>query len=677
MKKKLLLLFLNVLLLTGYGQKPADKIAGKKSKLSAASADSTRVRLFTEIASDYRFTNTDSALHYANNAIELSRSIRFTAGEANALTIKGFILLEMGDIPQALQSQFIAAGIQQETSDTGSEAALTLNMIGNIYMEIGDFSKAVSYYRASKNLFAKINKTGMVNNELSNIGNVYEMMGLLDSSKMYQQKVYDFSKTNTYRGTGTIVYGEMRERLGNVEARLGNYDTALMHYRFGILESITDSDLRNLAANYLHIARLFRTLQQYDSSFYYAKKAIETGKKVSQKKTIYEASGLLTSLFKLKNQPDSALVYAELSTAVKDSLYGQKTFQKLQLIILNEQQRQQQLQEEKDKLQYRFRMTALLATLGAFLLIAIILWRNNQRQKKANRLLNKQKELISSQRNDLEKTIDQLKTTQAQLIHSEKMASMGELTAGIAHEIQNPLNFVNNFSEVNAELIPEMKDALAKGNLEEAKKIADDIHTNEQKIVFHGKRADAIVKGMLQHSRSSNGVKEPTDINRMADEYLRLAYHGLRAKDKSFHATMKTDFDDTIGNISILPQDMGRVLLNLITNAFYAVTEKKKMHPANYDPTVVVSTRSITLPSGRGVAVSVNDNGMGIPPKILDKIYQPFFTTKPAGEGTGLGLSMSYTIITKGHGGELKVDTKEGAYTTFTLVLPIESKAAV
>ena len=280
----------------------------------------------------------------------------------------------------------------------------------------------------------------------------------------------------------------------------------------------------------------------------------------------------------------------------------------------------------------------------------------------------------------LESTLTNLKSTQSQLIQAEKMASLGELTAGIAHEIQNPLNFVNNFSEVSNELIDEMKTEFKKGDTQEGFAIADDIKQNLEKILHHGKRADAIVKGMLQHSRSTNNAtKEPTDINALADEYLRLAYHGLRAKDKSFNAIMKTDFDDNIGNINIIPQDIGRVILNLITNAFYAVDEKKKLcqaEPAyrtgrlieaDYEPTVSVSTKKLN----DKLEIKVIDNGNGIPQKVLDKIFQPFFTTKPTGQGTGLGLSMSYDIV-KAHGGELKVETKESEGTAFIIQIPIQ-----
>jgi len=275
----------------------------------------------------------------------------------------------------------------------------------------------------------------------------------------------------------------------------------------------------------------------------------------------------------------------------------------------------------------------------------------------------------------LTKSLEELKAAQAQLIQSEKMASLGELTAGIAHEIQNPLNFVNNFSEVSSELLDEMRSELDRGDIEEAKEIATDVILNLEKILHHGKRADAIVKGMLQHSRSSSGVKEPTDINTLADEYLRLAYHGLRAKDKFFNAILKTDFDETIGMIDIIPQDIGRVILNLITNAFYAVDEKKKQTLEgfeNYEPTVSVSTELVIPPPGgtRGVKISVKDNGSGIPQKVLDKSFQPFFTTKPTGQGTGLGLSLAYDIV-KAHGGELKVETKENEGSIFTIIIPV------
>lgn len=274
---------------------------------------------------------------------------------------------------------------------------------------------------------------------------------------------------------------------------------------------------------------------------------------------------------------------------------------------------------------------------------------------------------ILGQKEELQKALDELKTTQVQLIQSEKMASLGELTAGIAHEIQNPLNFVNNFSEVSSELLDEMNEEIEKGDFEEVKNIASDIKKNLEKINYHGKRADSIVKGMLQHSRIGNTVKEPTNINKLADEYLRLAYHGLRAKDKSFNADLVTDFDENLPKINVLTQEIGRVLLNLFTNAFYATHQKQKKLGEAYKPMVSVKT---TL-KDKGIEITVKDNGIGIPEAIKDKIMQPFFTTKPTGEGTGLGLSLSYDIVVKAHGGTITVDSLENDYTVFTILLPI------
>jgi signal transduction histidine kinase len=324
------------------------------------------------------------------------------------------------------------------------------------------------------------------------------------------------------------------------------------------------------------------------------------------------------------------------------------------------------------------------AIYGILIISAIIVFdriRKRQLLEKERRLA-KEKEL--AQAREIEKAYTELKATQKQLIHSEKMASLGELTAGIAHEIQNPLNFVNNFSEVNLELTNELRMELQNGKMEEVDAIAADIIQNEEKINFHGKRADAIVKSMLQHSRTSTGQKEPTDINALAHEYLRLAYHGLRAKDKSFNADIKLEADPSLPMVNAVGQDMGRVLLNLINNAFYACMERMREYATEtkhslspqheYKPEVIVSTKYSYHETGReDIEIRVKDNGSGIPDEVKDKIFQPFFTTKPTGEGTGLGLSMSYDIITKGHGGELTLETEPGKGTQFIIKLPVKN----
>ncbi len=305
-------------------------------------------------------------------------------------------------------------------------------------------------------------------------------------------------------------------------------------------------------------------------------------------------------------------------------------------------------------------------TLYVIILFSSIFWFLAYRSaalKRENIMLEEKVELRTAQ---LHTSMENLKATQSQLIQSEKMASLGELTAGIAHEIQNPLNFVNNFSEINKELLVEMKEEMENGHIDEAKRMAGDILVNEDKINHHGKRADGIIKGMLQHSRASTGQKEPTDINALVDEYLRLSYHGLRAKDKFFNATIETDFDAAIGRINIIPQDIGRVLLNLFNNAFYAVSEKAKKQIRGYEPKVSVATKK----AGDKIQIRIKDNGNGIPQKVIDKIFQPFFTTKPTGQGTGLGLSLSYDIV-KAHGGELKVESPEGEGAEFVVHIPV------
>jgi signal transduction histidine kinase/ligand-binding sensor domain-containing protein len=301
---------------------------------------------------------------------------------------------------------------------------------------------------------------------------------------------------------------------------------------------------------------------------------------------------------------------------------------------------------------------------AAALLRMYIVYRSRRLQRE-NKMLDEKVTLRTKQ---LQQSIEDLKMTQSQLVQSEKMASLGELTAGIAHEIQNPLNFVNNFSDINTELLAEVKEELERGNIDEVKLLIDSLIENERKINHHGKRADGIVRGMLQHSRKSSGEKEVTDINQLVDEYIRLCYHGLRAKDKTFNAKIETDLDPSVGKIAVIPQDLGRVVLNLLTNAFYAVDQKKKeavTGQENFQPTVKVTTQK----TGDKILIKIKDNGGGIPQEVLGKIFQPFFTTKPTGQGTGLGLSLSYDIITKAHGGELNVETTEGEGTLFIIQL--------
>jgi signal transduction histidine kinase len=449
--------------------------------------------------------------------------------------------------------------------------------------------------------------------------------------------------------------------LGDIYAGMGQQSLALQYYYSGLASVIKWNNLGVRSRIYLRLVKYHLAAGNKDSALYYSRQnlaAIQSMGAVAGAETnIGIGYEYMYLSYQLDQRFDSAYKYQGLAMMAKDSLNKVriKNITDFQNLTFREQIRLREVEKERTAYQNKIRTYLLLGGITLLLLFALFFYRNNRQKHRA--------------KIKIEKAYDELKTTQQQLIQSEKMASLGELTAGIAHEIQNPLNFVNNFSEVNNELIDEVKSQREKLKKEELDALLDDIFANNEKIITHGKRADAIVKGMLQHSRAGSGQKEPTDINALCDEYLRLAYHGLRAKDKTFNAKIETDFDDSIGKINVVTQDIGRVVLNLITNAFYAapLPPKGRVRDPDYkhEPTVWVTTKK----EGNKILIKVRDNGPGIPTNILDKIFQPFFTTKPAGVGTGLGLSLSYDII-KAHGGEIKVESKEGQGTTFIIIIP-------
>ncbi|NBB18501.1 histidine kinase [Runella sp. CRIBMP] len=385
---------------------------------------------------------------------------------------------------------------------------------------------------------------------------------------------------------------------------------------------------------------------------------------------MYVNSRVLSEAYKRQRNIDSAYKYQNLMLGARDSLFNQDKINQIQITVIEEQQRVQKLEEEKVKLENRTKIYVSLGTMVVLLAFVLFFYRNQRKTQKANVLLQHQRDEIHQQRTQLQQSLETLKATQAQLIQKEKLASLGELTAGIAHEIQNPLNFVNNFSELSVELAKELKEERLKAKRDEEleNELLDDLIQNQEKITYHGGRASSIVNGMLEHSRATTGERQPTDLNQLADEYLRLSYHGLRAKDSNFHSDYELIVDNNLPFINVVPQEIGRVLLNLINNAFYAVNERSKLKEPDYHPKVTV--RTYYSPFGDWGA-SVQDNGNGIPAAIKDKIFQPFFTTKPTGEGTGLGLSLSYDIVTKGHSGTIEVETKESEGTTFIIRLPL------
>src|SRR5436190_3006779 len=622
--------------------------------LAKTGQDTNRVKLLMQIGNEYFFTRPDTSRLISEKALALSRELHYLRGVVDNLNELAEAIRFLGNYPLALKLNFEALQMNREMKDINGEER-TMSFIGITYLEFREYRRGLEYLLSANKLDKETHNQLIETFNLTTIANAYDLLKMPDSALYYSKLAY-----KTYTG---LTHGPLRSliltRMGNAYLGLGKKDSALAYYQVALANSIKVNEKVNVSKIQRKIAGLFELTRQYDSSLYYARQSFRNGKQLIQLFELLEASELLTRLFYQGKNMDSAFYYQDVAKAMTDSLYGPQKFKELQLLMLQEQQHQQEIQQEQERYKNKTKTVGLWSAIGVFFIIAFLLYRNNRHKQKANVLLESQKEKIQN-------TLSELKATQSQLIQSEKMASLGELTAGIAHEIQNPLNFVNNFSEVNKELLNEMNEEIGKGNYDEVKLIAKDVIDNQEKITHHGKRADAIVKGMLQHSRSSSGIKEPTDINTLADEYLRLAYHGLRAKDKSFNAITKTDFDQTIGNLNIIPQDIGRVILNLITNAFYVVTEKKKQMGHGYEPTVSVSTRKV---NGK-VEIKIADNGNGIPQKVLDKVFQPFFTTKPTGQGTGLGLSLSYDIV-KAHGGEIKVETKEGEGSEFIISIPV------
>jgi len=644
MIKKFTLTFLLAFVCSISFSQTREVIDSLHQQLAAAKDDTSRIQLQIQLCYSYRLGNADSSVFYGGQALESARKINYSKGEILSLGFMSITMGQLGNFPKAFEMAFKALQIAQTTKQEYLTTP-ALNAISEVYTVLKDYPKALSYLEKAKSVCIGTNNVEGLAYSWRDMGIVYTEMNQLDSSVFCESKALNaFHKINWQ---DPLIY----ETLGDVKIKSGNYDEALSFYQKGLLVALANNERRSSASVYNKLALFYKDLKESDSAIYYAKKGLEVSESISQKKTILEAAQLLSGLYEQKN-PQEAFRYLKIADAYKDSLFGTSDIQAIQVLVTQQEEHQKEIAAAKIDYQNQIKQYALFAGLGILLLVAIILYKNNRQKQKANTVL--------------ETTLGNLKSTQSQLIQSEKMASLGELTAGIAHEIQNPLNFVNNFSDVNKELLIEMKDEMDKGNTEDAKAIANDIITNEEKINHHGKRAGDIVKGMLQHSRSSTGVKEPTDINALADEYLRLSYHGLRAKDKEFNATMKTDFDESIGKINIIPQDMGRVLLNLYNNAFYAVNQQKNKNLNSYNPTVSVTTKK----SDNHVIITVSDNGNGIPQNIVDKIFQPFFTTKPTGEGTGLGLSLSYDIV-KAHSGTLKVETREGEGSEFIILLSI------
>ncbi len=646
--------------------------------------DSLRQEVARDRSFYYRNINIDSSYWYAMIDFEMAQKNGDYKNEIISSGILAEILQNQGKADLALDLLFKAKRTAELSKDTAWFSFVYLRM-GSLYDFQTEYDKAIRFYHEALRFspYAQ-NQNYLKSSAMYKLGRVYFETGNLDSSGYYGKASLI---PEMYYSEGPLLL------LGDLDNKRGDRKQALIHYRMAIEAALEHHNLDILAEVYRRIGQDFNDHGMSDSSFYYAKKAYMLAVQVGRPEGIAAATHLLVEFYKKHHLLDSAFIYQEILMQARDSLFSVEKSKHLHQVAFQEERRLQDMEVARKQFRNNVRIYALLSLVLGFLIIVFFLWRNNMQKKEAYLLIKKEKQETEKQKAYAESTLEELKSTQQQLIQSEKMASLGELTSGIAHEIKNPLNFINNFSEINLELI---------GELEEEKETGPEMHQpnamtqvikylkrNSEKISHHGKRIDEIIKGMLFHSRVGNSSKEWININSLCEESLKLAYHGFRAREKTFHASYDFRLEPGLPAVMAIPQEISRALLNIIHNAFYAVNEKRinsghfaiqgngeRMGPvgpdgypileSEYVPHVGLSTNS----HGNDISIKVTDNGVGIPEMNIGKIFQPFFTTKPTGEGTGLGLSIVYDIITKSHKGQLKVNSRIGIGTEFEIILP-------
>ena len=608
--------------------------------------DYDRVLLLCQMSDQLWTQRTDSAAVYAQRALALACRVGYRHGEGEALNRLGAALRE-SNLARSFELFQQSLRIARATRDQALTAQ-NLRSIGIIYVYLRDRRQALSYYLQALKIGQQLHDEGRVVIELSNIGLAYDVFGELDAAQLYQARALVLAR-RLRTPTNYILYG-----LGNAARRRGEVAQARHYYHQSIIESKKVGHLRSLNFAYVGLAELYQQIGRLDSSIYYARLGCAAGHTNGFLRGVLNASTLLTQNFKRCGAADSALKYQSLMLVMKDTLFGQEKVMRLQNLNYREQQRAQQAAAAQAALRARYRTFALVAGLVGLLVLAIILARHGRQQQRA--------------RQALEQSLAELKTAQEQLVQREKMAFLGELTSGIAHELQNPLNFVKNFAEVSTDLVEDMGSEGPGRNTALQAEILAGLKQNLQQISQHGQRASSIIKGMLEHSRTGTSPRARADLNALVEDSLRLAHQGLRTKDRDFEVQLTTALASGLPAMSVVPLDLGRVFINLFTNAFYAMQQRQRQQPAGpaYRPELVVSTEA----GPGGVEIRIRDNGTGMSAAVQAKIFQPFFTTKPVGEGTGLGLSLSHDIVTTGHGGTLRVESREGEGTEFIIGLP-------
>jgi two-component system, NtrC family, sensor kinase len=647
----------------GYGQdqKLADSLVMIYQK------DTLRDKAQLQLLADLSFNevrNLELALQYAEELISLSRAAGDNLYLSQGYYQKGNKKRLSGDLPDALDAYFKCTEVAAKAGFTPEPAVYA--GIADIYGISKKHGDAIVYYKKAIAILRPARDSIKMASVILNAGEEYRLNNIYDSALLffneakliYEKKGYPLGTAYAIGNIGMVYAG-----MGKNDLAEKNINTAIpLLEQFGVYYPICEY--------LLSMCDVYLERNDKTTALSYALRSLQIARQYHLKEQIRDANLKLSGLYEHSGNFEKSYFYYRDYIVYRDSISNLETIEKLgeqsKIFEVSQKQAEVNTLNQQKKLQ-RILLIAALIVLAVIIVLIVILFRSYRQKQKAYEQLTRANALTEEQRDETNKALEKLKRAQAHLIQSEKLASLGQLTAGIAHEIQNPLNFVTNFSEVNTELIADLQEANRKKDTNEVHAISEEIFSNESKIGYHGKRADAIVKDMLQHSRSGEQEQKPTDINALIDEYFRLAYHGMRAKDKSFNAAMNKDFDPEAGIINIVPQELGRVILNILNNAFYAVHAKSKEAPADYSPTVSVSTKK----TDKQLFIVVSDNGTGISPLIKEKIFHPFFTTKGPGVGTGLGLSLSYDIV-KAHGGEIMVESEEGVGSEFTIILPAD-----
>ncbi|QNH60600.1 ATP-binding protein [Hymenobacter sediminicola] len=680
------LLFLLLMASRVFAQSPQTPLL--RGTLAQATSDTSRVLLLANLSASYRYSRFDSVRYYALRGLRLARRIGYAKGEGRCLSRIGILMSERGNLPAALRINLQALQLNEDSHDAEGTAR-TLNQTGLLYYALDDFRPSLGYYFRALRLYEQggIEDDSQLISVLTNIGASYEGLRQLDSASHFLNRAYALAaapRKQDWSCWGNPLPYVLRE-LGLLQASQGRVAEAVRYYHSSARAAATENDKRSGCRAYQYLAELYHTNQQPDSSHFYARKALVLGQTLPFILGVLHTSRLLSESFEKRGQHDSTLKYLRIMLTAQDSLYNPQRIKQLDAIGFAEQQRLRQLEDENTRFTADVRTYVLWGSLGALLLLALLLARHIRQQKRANQQLQslndqigQQKRELTQQRDRLAQMLQELRAAQGQLLLREKMASLGELMAGVAHEIQNPMNSVKNFAAISVNLCQEIREELAKVLLPiDDQQIIDDMFQNlsqyQAHIVKHSQRAEGIVEGMLEYSSSSPAQRQLTDLSMLANEYMRLTYQDLRLKNRRFNAALLPHFASNLPEVPIVRQDIGRALVSLFTTAFYAVQQRQRLGEEDYVPQVSLTTKL----AGEYVEIRIRDNGSGISEAVQASIFQRFFTTKPVSESSTLGLAVSYDIITRGHGGTLRVESQEGVFTEFIVQLPVQGKPAV